>query len=376
MIWIHAVSAGETIAAAPLIARLKAAGFTCLVTNMTPAGRERVAALLAAQPQSGPQIENCYAPYDLPGAVDRFVRNNRPRLLLTIDTELWPNTLHICRVSGVKTMLVNGRLSARSASGYARIGALSSEMVGNLDHLAVQTEQHKARFLSLGASPDRVEVTGSLKFDATVAPDHQAQVSLAEQQVLGRPVLLGASTHEGEEAALLRLLPTLKQILPEVLLIIAPRHTHRADRVAQLCESVGFNVQRRNETGEPVTADVLLIDTMGVLAAYYAVARVAFVGGSLVPVGGHNLLEGVRAGSAVVMGSHLDNIDDIAHQFVDVDGMCVANDETVLQRLVVELMIDDARRQAMVSAADQVLHRNQGALDRVFRCIHKALEED
>ena len=247
LIWVHAVSAGEAIAAVPLIRGLVAAGYRCLVTNMTPTGRERVRHLLGdlmkSQMGSGKQpVENCYAPYDTPTAISRFIRYNRPRMLIIIDTELWPNMIRQCRQREIPIALVNARMSAGSARGYGRIGLLSRPMMAALNLVATQTQQHAERFLALGVPAERIVVTGSIKFDAL--PPAAPRLESARHLTAGRPVLVGASTHDGEELALLRLLPALQEVIPNVLLILAPRHTHRSDSVSRLCESMGYQVTR------------------------------------------------------------------------------------------------------------------------------------
>jgi 3-deoxy-D-manno-octulosonic-acid transferase len=362
VLWIHAVSAGETVAAAPLIRRLTALGYPCLVTNMTPTGRDRVDVLL------GDSVENCYAPYDLPGSLNRFLSVNRPGILITIDTELWPNMLAQCHKRGVKTMVVNGRMSARSAAGYQRIERLIRPMLESIDRFAVQTEQHRDRFIALGADKNRVTVTGSIKFDGEFSAGHEQRSNRAQALTARRMVLLGASTHEGEEDALLSLLPALKGVVPEAFLILAPRHTHRCDHVAKLCAAAGFQAMsfselKGNELDPSVS--VLILDRMGELESFFPVAQLAFIGGSLVPVGGHNLLEAVRAGTGVVMGKHLDNIEDIAQQFVDHDAMCVVSDAGELKDEVIGLMRDEGRIRRLVTAADEVLAANRGSLARV-----------
>jgi 3-deoxy-D-manno-octulosonic-acid transferase len=359
VIWVHAVSAGETIAAVPLINQLLAAGYPCLVTNMTPTGRDRVRTLL------GDTVENCYAPYDLPGSLGRFLSVNRPKLMVTIDTELWPNTIAACARRGIPTAIVNGRMAARSAEGYRRFDALSRPMMAALDLIAVQTDAHAQRFLDLGASPAAVHVTGSIKFDGEYSTGHGERLALVRAMVADRSVLLAASTHEGEEAALLATLGSLKAVLANVLLVLAPRHTHRADHVERLCTDAGWQVQRLSRR-EPLASstDILLIDLMGELESWFAVARVAFIGGSLVPVGGHNLLEAVRADAAVIMGIHLDNIEDIAQQFIDREAMVVVAGQRELQAQVLALMQNEARNRALVGAAGAVLADNRGSVAR------------
>ncbi|MBO6558286.1 MAG: lipid IV(A) 3-deoxy-D-manno-octulosonic acid transferase [Pseudomonadales bacterium] len=370
VIWIHAVSAGESIAAAPLIERLLAQGYHCLVTNMTPTGRDRVRSLL------GRKVENCYAPYDLPGSVARFLDTNRPLMHIVIDTELWPNTLAACNARQVPALLVNGRMSIRSARGYKKISGLSRPMLQSLTALSVQTDQHKQRFVELGVSENRVHVTGSIKFDAAESRDAAESISRARQLVGNRPTLLGASTHDGEESALIEAYLGAREVLSDVLLVLVPRHTHRVSQVLGYCESAGLTTTLFSDAGQQeVTSDVLLVDIMGELGAFYFTARTALVGGSLVPVGGHNLLEGVRAGCAVVMGPHLDNIDDIAAQFEEAGGMVVVKDAQALIKQLAMLLTDEQARARMSDAAMKVLEKNRGALDRIQQLVLQQLVE-
>lgn len=370
VIWIHAVSAGETVAAVPLVRRLIDAGYPCLVTNMTPTGRDRVRVLLSDL------VENCYAPYDLPGSVNRFIANNKPRLMLTVDTELWPNTINACSRRGIPTMLVNGRMSEKSARGYRRLPALSKPMLQAMSRLAVQTRAHAERFEALGVSSDRIAITGSIKFDSVQRDGFEQRFLAARTLLAGRPVFLAASTHEGEEAAILQALVRIMKTTPNVLLVLAPRHTHRTDKVKELIENGGFRpVLFTSGTTPSADNHVLLVDTMGELDVFFPLALVAFIGGSLVPVGGHNLLEAVQAGTVVVMGPHLRNIDDIARQFMDAQAMCVVSDANELAQDVARLMEDSDRRATMVAAANKVYARNRGALDRVFILIEETLAD-
>ena len=371
VVWIHAVSAGETIAAVPLVRSLLGRGYVCLVTNMTPTGRERVQALLADE------VENCFAPYDLPGSIDRFLRNNQPRMLITIDTELWPNMIEGCSRRGVPTLLVNGRLSSRSAKGYRRIAPLILPMLRSLSQLAVQTRHHKDRFVSLGTDPSKVHVTGSIKFDAVMAQGYVDRLNRSRQLIAGRPVLLGASTHKGEEAALLSLLPALQELIPDFLLVLAPRHTHRCDQLRRAMESSGQSVVSFSD-GRAVAPhnEVFLVDVMGELDALFELASVAFVGGSLVPIGGHNLLEAVRAGTPIVMGRHLDNIEDIAQQFIDSQAIIIVKDDQELQQVVINLVGNVGESNRLVSAANKVMESNQGAIGRAEKLIVEVMNHE
>ncbi len=368
IIWIHAVSAGETIAAVPLIEILVDQGYHCLVTNMTPTGRDRVRSLL------GSKVENSYAPYDLPGSVARFLDANRPLMHIVVDTELWPNTLAACESLKVPALLVNGRMSIRSARGYQKISGLSKPMFESLTALSVQTQQHKQRFIELGAIEERVHVTGSIKFDAAEPGNAADSIDRARRMTGDRPVLLGASTHDGEESALIETFLAAKQELAGLLLVLVPRHTHRVSQVLGYCKGAGLTTTLFSEAGQgAATTDVLLVDVMGELGVFYYTAITALVGGSLIPRGGHNLLEGVRAGCAVVMGPHLDNIDDIANQFEEAGGMVVVNDAQSLKEQVTKLLTDEQARARVNDAATKVLEQNRGSLDRIQQLVLKQL---
>ena len=372
VIWVHAVSAGETIAAAPLIQKLTAAGKRCLLTNMTPTGRERARKLL-------PQVENCYAPWDLPTALARFIRQNRPKMLVLIDTEIWPNTIQQCQKNGIKVLLVNGRMSASSARGYQRIAPLSRPMMLALSRVAAQTQQHANRFIALGVPAERLVITGSIKSDAPYPEEHQSRQEAARRLTASRPLVTAASTHEGEELQLLNTLPALQMAVPHALLVLAPRHPRRSDSVAQLIRAQGYEAVRFSDprTHQQVldkSQQVLLLDVMGELETFLSITRVAFIGGSLVPVGGHNLLEAVRAGAAVLMGPHLENIEDIAQQFIDKEAMLVVANEAELKTQLLNLMQDEDKAARMSQAATAVLASISGALQEVYELLLEMLE--
>ena len=306
-IWVHAVSVGESIAAAPMIRALQARypELPITVTCMTPTGSERIQALF------GDSVQHCYLPYDLPWAAARFLDRVRPRLAVVMETELWPNHIHQCARRGIPVALANARLSERSARGYARFGKLTAPMLAELSLIAVQTQAEAQRFLDLGARPDCVEVTGSIKFDLKIDAELlQRAAELRRQwQAEQRPVWIAASTHAGEDEIVLAAHRQLLETRPNALLILVPRHPERFNSVHELCLSDGLTTRRR-ATGEAVQAgdQVLLGDTMGELLFLYALADIAFVGGSLVANGGHNLLEPAALGKPVLSGPHLFNL--------------------------------------------------------------------
>jgi len=362
--WIHAVSAGETIAAVPLARRLVDSGFDILFTNMTPAGRERVEALL------GDRVANAFVPWDLPDALARFLARVRPSVLVIIDTELWPNMIHCTAAQGIPVILVNGRLSASSYDGYRRLPRLVRPMLSAVSRFCVQTASHRDRFVQLGVPQERIALAGSIKFDNDLPADLDLRVARLRSRIGERRVLLGASTHPGEESALLDVLRHAGA-WPDCLLVIAPRHVHRSDALAATIARE-FTVQRFSEGAavEPATR-VLLIDAMGELLPAYGIAGIAFVGGSLAPVGGHNLIEAAMMHVPVIMGPHVENIEDIAEQFVEAGGMRLVPDAGTLVSTCIELMRDEVAVARLVASADDVVARNRGALDRVVATVRE-----
>jgi 3-deoxy-D-manno-octulosonic-acid transferase len=366
-IWVHAVSVGESIAAAPMI-RLLLARYPQLpitVTCMTPTGSERIKALFASEPR----IQHCYLPYDLPWAASRFLEHVRPCLGVIMETELWPNHIHQCARRGIPVALANARLSERSARGYAKFARLTRPMLGELSLLAVQTEAEAQRFRELGARPECVTVTGSIKFDLSIdAQLLTAAAHLREQwQASKRAVWIAASTHAGEDEIVLAAHRQLLRQHPDALLILVPRHPERFNAVHELCAQQAFATVRRS-TASPVQADtsVLLGDTMGELLFLYALADIAFVGGSLVPNGGHNLLEPAALAKPVLSGSHLFNFLEIAAMLRSTGALCEVSDATSLAANVQRLFEQPQQARQMADAGLAVMKANQGALQRLL----------
>ncbi|MDX9672457.1 MULTISPECIES: lipid IV(A) 3-deoxy-D-manno-octulosonic acid transferase [unclassified Pseudomonas] len=366
-IWVHAVSVGESIAAAPMIRALlqRYPQLPITVTCMTPTGSERIQALFAHEPR----IQHCYLPYDLPCAAARFLDRARPKLAVIMETELWPNHIHQCARRGIPVALANGRLSERSARGYGRFSKLTAPMLAEMSLFAVQTEAEAQRFRDLGARPETVEVTGSIKFDLTIDPQllQRASELRGQWQALERPVWIAASTHEGEDEVVLNAHRRLLANYPNALLILVPRHPERFNSVFELCQREGFAMVRRS-TGASVETDtsVLLGDTMGELLFLYALADSAFVGGSLVPNGGHNLLEPAALAKPVICGPHLFNFLDIAAQLREAGALAQVDDAEGLAVEVQRLFELPRDAQRMAEAGLAVMRRNQGALQRLL----------
>ncbi|CAK17619.1 lipid IV(A) 3-deoxy-D-manno-octulosonic acid transferase [Pseudomonas entomophila] len=372
-IWVHAVSVGESIAAAPMVRALLAQypDLPITLTCMTPTGSERIHAMFANEPR----VQHCYLPYDLPWAAGRFLDHVRPKLGVIMETELWPNHIHQCAKRGIPVALANARLSERSARGYARFAGLTRPMLEEMSLIAVQTETEAERFRSLSARAECVQVTGSIKFDLKV--DEQllprARELRGQWGATQRPVWIAASTHDGEDALILAAHQQLLQVHSDALLILVPRHPERFNAVHALCAEQFATVRR--SLGEPVAAQtqVLLGDTMGELLFLYALADIAFVGGSLVPTGGHNPLEPAALALPVLMGPHVFNFLEISAMLREAGALQQVDDAEGLAgavRRLVELP-QDARR--MGEAGRAVMQANQGALQRLLDGLARLL---
>ena len=371
-IWVHAVSVGESIAAAPMVRELQARypQLPITVTCMTPTGSERVRALF------GDSVQHCYLPYDLPWAAARLLDRLQPKLAVVMETELWPNHIHACARRSIPVVLANARLSERSARGYARFAGLTAPMLAELSLIAAQTNIEAERFRQLGARSDAVQVTGSIKFDLNIDPTLSERAAQLRQQwsAQSRPVWIAASTHTGEDEIILAAHRQLLDHHPEALLILVPRHPERFGSVAELCRRQGFTTVRRSLDEAPAPAtQVLLGDTMGELLFLFALADVAFVGGSLVPTGGHNLLEPAALGKPVLTGPHLFNFLDIAAQLRDAGALVEVDSAHELATRVGEFWQDAERTDRARSAGYKVLKNNQGALDRLLAALERLL---
>lgn len=366
-VWLHAVSVGEVNAAAPVVDALlkRHRGLRLLVTTITPTGSQRVQALW------GERVLHVYSPYDLPGAVARFLAQFPPRLALIMETELWPSLLFGCHDRRVPVYILNARLSARSLRGYSVLRPLIARTLRTVRRVAAQSGDDAARFVQLGARPDQVRDVGNLKFDIPV-PANVAEVVAGFRQRLttGRPVWIAASTHEDEEAPVLAIHARLRKRWPDLLLLWAPRHPERFPRVAESARAAGWNVGTRRGEGWPSTGnDVFVLDTLGELMAFYACADVAFVGGSLQAIGGHNLLEPAAVGTPAVTGPHLHNFSEISRRLTEADALVIAPDAAGVGDAVEALLADDARRQAMADRGRALVEHGRGALARTLAMI-------
>lgn len=371
-IWLHAVSVGEVLAAVPLVKSLqeKYPDYRLTITCMTPTGSERVKAAF------GDSVDHCYAPYDMPDSVARFIKRVKPKILIIMETELWPNTIAACHKRNIPVLLANGRLSKKSASAYHRIQPLVRPMLAQLTAVAAQHGDDGARFTDLGLANSALTVTGNIKFDLSLDKPlrEKAQQLLSEWRGASeRPILLVASTHRGEDEIILAAFAQIKAEIDNLLLVLVPRHPERFNQVAELCTSAGFNLARRSNADRIEGADILLGDTMGELMCFFGACDIAFVGGSLVPSGGHNMIEPAAWGVPIITGPHLFNFSEASQLLLEGNAMQVCQSAEQMAEQVVELLQNQPRRAEMGSAAQRIADANRGALDKLLRVIEKTI---
>jgi 3-deoxy-D-manno-octulosonic-acid transferase len=368
-LWLHAVSVGEVLSAAPLVAALRREHpeWRVVVSTTTRTGRDMADARLK-------DIDGVfYFPLDFAWIVRKVLAHVRPTLVVIVETEIWPNVVRVCRRQGIGLLLVNARISDRSFPRYRRVRRFLGPVLAQFDRLCAQSEDTAARLRSLGAPPERVIVTGSLKFD--VPADLPRGIGDVARRLEGLPVLLAASTLKGEDEILLETLQRLRASTPDAVLVLAPRHPERFDSVTLLAERTGLRVVRRTALASRPDApfDVLVLDTIGELAALCAQATVVFVGGSLVPAGGHNILEPARYARPIVVGPSMSNFADIARSFLDAGALVQAPDADAAQREMLSLFADASRRQRLGEAARAVLEHHRGAVQRTMQEIAEVM---
>jgi 3-deoxy-D-manno-octulosonic-acid transferase len=373
-IWVHAVSVGEVVAIAQLVRRLmdRFPELPILITTATPTGAERVQALF------GDEVEHRYAPIDLPWVVQSFLRAFRPRLLVLVETEIWPNLIHYANRTDVPVLLANARLSARSAQRYRRLASLTREALRQISVIAPQSESDAERFLTLGAQRDRVEVTGSIKFDIHLPGSLRERADVMRRNWGGqRPVWVAASTHEGEDEQLLQAHAEVVKQIQTALLVLVPRHPERFDRVADLVEQQGFQLVRRSSQ-QPCseTTSVFLGDSMGELTLFMGASDLAFIGGSLVPHGGHNILEAAAQGVAVLFGPHMFNFAEISGLYLQQKAAVQVASVDELAQQVTAWLSDASERSRMGEAGRALVEKNRGALDRLTHLAEKLLDAE
>ena len=371
-IWVHAVSVGEVRSAAPLVAALveRYPKHRVVVTTMTPTGSQQVRDLL------GERVSHCYVPYDLWDAVRRFLDRVRPEAAIIAETEFWPNIFAECGRRRIPLLLVNGRISQASLRGYLRVPKTTRAMLANADLLCAQTALDAQRLRNLGAPADLVHVTGNLKFDVELPAALLDEArELRDRWGRNRPVWIAASTHPGEERKVLAAFAQLKLAFPKLLLVLVPRHPERFRAVAKLCRRRGLAVALRSQTQETFApaAEVLVGDTMGELQRLYAAADVAFIGGSLVPHGGQNLLEACAVNVPVVFGPHMFHFEEISAMALERGAARQVHDAAGLAAAVSLYLEQPDLRKAAGVAAHTLVTDNRGALARTLRHVEDTL---
>lgn len=369
-LWVHAVSMGETIASVPLVKALaeRYPELPIVMTTMTPTGAEQVVKLL------GDKVTHMYLPYDLPDAIARFLKVTNPIAAIMMETELWPNMFAACYQRHIPISIVNARLSEKSARGYARIKSLTHEMLSNIHLIAAHEAEDAKRFIELGAPLDRVQVTGSIKFDLIIPPEiiEKAQ-QLREEISKERFVWIAASTHEGEESIVLAAHKKLREHSPDALLILVPRHKDRFDTIYAQAEKLFPTARRQFQQTVTSETAVYLGDTMGELLQLYATADAAFVGGSLIPRGGHNLLEPAALSKPIMSGPHLFNFSHISRLLQNADALLMVEDEETLAETLVKLA-NVVVAKAYGERACAVVEKNRGALAKQLAAVASVID--
>jgi len=371
-IWIHAVSVGEALTARALVADLRQRypGLRIFLSTTTLTGQQ------VARTRLQDVDAVFYLPFDLPPFVNRTLRLVRPKLFIMMETEIWPNLLRACRRQGVRTMLVNGRISSRSYPRYRLARRFFTRVLADVDRFCMQSDESARRIVQIGADPARVIVTGSLKFESLESPTASAgrgagRVLRFFRMAPGRPVLMAASTLKGEEPAVLSAFAAVRRAHPSALLIIAPRKPERFAEAEALARAEGLRVVRR--TGLPVDAEpraeVVILDTIGELAHLFQVATVVFVGGSLVDHGGHNILEPAVHGKPIVFGPYMQNFAEIAETFVNSQAAIRVEDAGELTEVCVRLVGDPVERARLGAAARALVEANRGAKPRTLEAV-------
>lgn len=373
-VWVHAVSVGEVIAASPMVKLLQQAHpeWEFCMTTTTPTGSDRVKAIF------GDSILHYYLPYDIPFLVKRFLDRLQPSMFVSVETELWPNIIAMCKKRNLPVLLANARLSARSAKGYSRVYLLVKEMLGNIDLIAAQASADAKRFQCLGANKDRVQVIGSVKFDVTIGDDIKARVAeLSEQlQMQGRKVAVFASTHPGEDELILPMISRLYMLDERFIAIVVPRHPERFQPVSELAGKLRLNViNLTSKTPVKDSTHLVLGDTMGDMFALYGLANVAFIGGSLVYHGGHNYLEAAAWKLPILTGKSHFNFQAIAQQLKRERGLFIGSDAVAIEHQLEAWLQDSPSFEVSGEAAFSVCKKNRGALPRLIKIIETMMVE-
>ncbi len=362
-IWLHAVSVGETVAAKPLVKAIitQYPKHSLLISNTTPTGMQTAKRLF------GDNVEHCYCPYDLPHVISRFLKHTQPDLLIIMETEIWPNLLHQCKQQAIPVMIANARLSPRSTKGYTKVQRLIEAALANVSIIACRSQQDAEHFQQLGASTNQLTVSGNIKFDVVQGIQASTSPNIFTK-FPQQKILVAASTHQGEDEIILEIFKQLRQTFPTLQLILVPRHPERFNDVFQLCQRAGLSTIRRSDTIKlDSSCDIILGDSLGEMAMWYANADVVFIGGSLVKTGGHNPLEATVFGVPVVSGPAVFNFQDVFTVLCEVNLAWVEPDSHhLIQRITKQLQRTDEDLAAFKEHAKLTLSTKAGVTERLM----------
>jgi 3-deoxy-D-manno-octulosonic-acid transferase len=375
-IWIHAVSVGEVMAAIPLIRELKKKypEEKLVISTVTDTGN------YTARQQVKEADSVIFFPFDYPGIVRKVITRVRPRLFITLETEIWPNFLRELNRLKIPAIMVSGRISSNSYRQYRFFSFFFKRVLENISFFCMQSETDASRIAAIGARPERLRITGNLKLNQNIPiriPEDKKGLFLSLNLREGQNIFIAGSTHRGEEEIILAVFRELKKEFPDLILLLAPRHPERFSEVASLLQGMEFNSIRRTEispsSGGRGAIEVILLDTIGELFKFYGIGTVIFIGGSLVPIGGHNILEPAIYKKAVLFGPHMDNFSDISQILSSTGaGICVGNEKELLTRARA-LLLDEGLRESLGKAALKVIEENQGALHKSVDVIEQFL---
>ncbi len=374
VIWFHAVSVGEAEALFPLLRLFKqrCPSKTLLVTTTTPTGSERVKSVLKDT------VHHVYLPYDMPDCVNRFMGYFKPEMAVIMETEIWPNLFTACSDRSIPLFLVNARLSEKSAQGYKQLAGLARKALLCCTAIAAQSREDAERYIALGANSETVYRMGNIKFDLAIdSTTLQTGIKLKQNQFKGRQVWIAASTHKGEDELLLEVYRAVKNEFPGLLLVLVPRHPERFQEVRKKSESLGFSVvMRSQQTPCGTETDIYIGDTMGELKMLYAASDLAFVAGSLLPIGGHNVLEAAVLGVPVIFGAHMFNFKEIATGLLAVDAAIQCQDTVELENILLRMLRDPESARALGQRGKQFVEQNKGALETTYQLLQSHINEN
>jgi len=373
-IWVHAVSLGEAISAVPLIKELMVTypNTTIVVTSMTPTGAQRIREIF----KSNPQILQLYIPYDYPFAIKRFLRHLHPKILILMEAELWPNILHYTAKQNIPIIIANACLSEKSVKNYQKFGNFIKPMLKYLTCVATQSKIDAENFAAIGVAKEKILITGNIKFDMQIK-DAAYEQAKQLRDFLGqnRPIWVAASTHAGEEEKILTAARIILQQIPDSLLILIPRHPERFNQVFALCKKEQFNTVRYSASQEYSSdTNIVLGDVMGRLLLFYAASDLAFVGGSLIPWGGHNLLEPAALAKPVLSGPNLSEFREISQLMSDTGGLIKVENETVLADTIIKLFNDKNLCEQIGLAALEVVEKHRGATQKILEQVKRLVK--